>query len=786
VAIVHRLEFNPPAIVEKKDLPVDLLIYRFSSPLAPGATGELAFDLEYTTRGFQNDQSPTGIVYNGSFMNSESLPQFGYQEGNELSEDAKRRKYHLPPKPRMRDLYDATARSNNYISNDADWVSFDATVSTSTDQIALAPGELVREWSENGRRYFHYQTRGPVLNFSSVLSARYRVMRDHWNDVALEIYYQPGHEYNLDQMMKGMKKSLEYCTANFSPYQNKTVRIIEFPRYASFAQSFPASIPFSESIGFIARVDPSNDEDVDYPFYVTAHEVAHQWWAHQVIGGNVQGATLMSESLAQYTAMMIMKHEYGPEHMQRFLKYAMDSYLSGRSSERKKELPLARVENQGYIHYDKAAVIFYALQDYAGEAVVNRALREYLQAVQYQQPPYTFSPELISRLRAVMPQPYLYVIGDMLESITLYENRALSATATKLPDGSYSVKLKVKARKIRAGELGEESDVPLNDWIDIGVLDGKGKPLYLERKKIDKAETEFDLNVKGVPATAGIDPWNKLVDRDPKDNTIKVDIKQATAGTGISTHRAWLLVAFPHQGRFGLANGEERLGHVIVPGEVLFVHQRPNQSDSAGTDAQPSAEIAQRPVGALRRKTVEVDQPELGAVLADRLPAADREYQTVESRNQQQCAAKDHLVEAVEMEVAAEMLDQRLEHSEENAAADEDHRGVENRGQRPVHGSSHLGVTVDSGFHGSLKSAGSLRGGLQRFKIEHSLAVVRAPSGLPPVRRLFADHRFRALESPRRRAGIQVLDKFELSRPVDSWALNRFKGDNFGRRFAND
>jgi ABC-2 type transport system permease protein len=522
VAIFHRLDFSPPARQETKDLPVDLLIYRFNQPLAPGESGVLTFDMEYVTRGFQNSEAPTDIVYNGSFMNSGSLPQFGYQEDQELSEDNKRRKYKLEPKPRMHDLYDAAARRNNYVSNDADWVTFDATVSTSPDQIALAPGELVREWSDNGRRFFHYQARGNILNFSSVLSARYKVMRDHWNDVALQIYYQPGHEYNLAKMMEAMKKTLEYCTTNFSPYQNKTVRIIEFPRYSSFAQSFPASIPFSESSGFIARVDPTSDEDVDYPFYITAHEVAHQWWAHQVVGGNVQGATMMSESLAEYTAMMVLKQQYGPEHMQRFLKYEMDHYLGGRSGERKKELPLMRGENQPYIHYSKGCVVFYALQDYAGEAVINRALKEYVKEVAYQEPPYTISPELVSRLRAVMPQPYLYVIGDMLETITLYENRAVSATAKKLPDGSYTVALKVQARKLKAGELGEEKEVPLNDWIDIGVLDDKGKPLYLERKMIDKTEMEFNLNVKGTPATAGIDPWNKLVDRDPKDNTMRV------------------------------------------------------------------------------------------------------------------------------------------------------------------------------------------------------------------------------------------------------------------------
>jgi hypothetical protein len=518
----RRLKFDPPAALESEEWTMNVATYRMERPLAPGATGTLDFELAYEPRGFPNGRAPTWVVGNGTFFNSGLLPQFGYQEDQELEEDNTRRKHGLAPKERMADLNDLAARQNSYISSDADWVTFRAVIGTSADQIAVAPGELVREWTEGGRRYFEYQTRERVLNFFSVLSARYQVRRDRWRDVDLGIYYHPGHEYNLAKMMKGIKAALEYCTANFGPYQNKTLRILEFPRYAGFAQSFPASVPYSESIGFIARVDPASDEDIDYPFYVTAHEVAHQWWAHQVIGGNVQGATLMSESLSQYTALMVMKQEYGPEKMRRFLKYEMDRYLRGRSTERKKELPLERVEDQGYIHYNKGSVVFYALQDYAGEEKVNQALREYLQAVKYQEPPYTFSTELLDRLRRIVPPEFGYLIRDMFESITLYENRAVSATYRETPGGKYEVKLKVAARKIKAGELGEEQDLPLADWIDIGVLDSDGKPLSMVKHRIDKSEAEFTILVDRQPAKAGIDPWNKLVDRRPDDNVVDV------------------------------------------------------------------------------------------------------------------------------------------------------------------------------------------------------------------------------------------------------------------------
>ena len=159
----------------------------------------------------------------------------------------------------------------------------------------------------------------PILNFYSYISAEFEVERDACNDVAFEIYYHKRHDYNVDRMIRSIKNSLDYYTANFSPYQHKQVRIIEFPRTSgSFAQSFANTIPYSESVGFIADVDETNGDEVDYPFSITSHEIAHQWWAHQVIGANVQGATVMSESLSEYSSLKVLEKEYGAEQMHIF------------------------------------------------------------------------------------------------------------------------------------------------------------------------------------------------------------------------------------------------------------------------------------------------------------------------------------------------------------------------------------------------------------------------------------------------------------------------------------
>ena len=498
--------------------------YKLTPALEAGDKLNLDFELEFAPKGVAGMGSESQILYNGSFFNSGVFPHIGYQSVTELTDDKQRKKHGLAEKERMRERDDPKGLANSYIANDADWIRFDATVSTSADQIGIAPGRLDKEWTENGRHYFHYAPDKPILNFFAFLSARYSVKKAQWNDVAIEIDYQKGHEYNLDRMIKGVQESLTYYTQNFGPYQHKMVRIVEFPRFASFAQAFPNTIPFSESIGFIAKVDDKDPKDLDYPFYVTAHEVAHQWWAHQVVSGNTKGATILVETLAQYSALMVMEKTYGKDKMRKFLKYELDQYLFGRGQERKKELPIAFNENQGYIHYSKGSLVMYLLQSQIGQDKVNAALRDVLAQYANKGAPYPSSKVLVDALRKVTPEDKQALIADLFESIILFENRALSASAKAIGNGQYEVTLKASMNKLKADELGAEKEVPLHEWIDIGVDDKDGNPLLRERKFIDRKEMTFTMLVKGEPAKAGIDPDNLYIDRKPEDNLIKVEM----------------------------------------------------------------------------------------------------------------------------------------------------------------------------------------------------------------------------------------------------------------------
>lgn len=530
-----------PATLIVDDKKFGVKMFKLNQPLKPGDSLKFNFEVTFKPKGFENNSTETEIVYNGTFFNSMVFPSIGYNPNAELGSNAARKKYGLKAKPRMAAVNDSAARMNTYISNDADWIRFETTVSTSADQIAIAPGYLQKEWTKDGRRYFYYKMDSPILNFYAYLSADYQVKKDKWHDVNIEIFYNKGHEYNLDRMIKSVKKSLDYYTKNFGPYQHRQVRILEFPRYASFAQSFPNTIPYSESIGFIAKVDDADKDKIDVPFYVTAHEVAHQWWAHQAIGGNVQGSVLMSETMSQYSALMVMEKEYGRQAMKKFLKYEMDDYLKGRTTESQKEVPLMLCENQGYIHYNKGSVIMYSLRDYLGEDVLNRAVRAYLDKVKFQEPPYTNSIEFVNYLRAATPDSLKYIIKDMFETITVYENYVKDLSYEKMSDGRYKVKLTVGSAKFRSDEKGKSSKIPVADYIDVGIFAAQNakskhtedKELLLQKIKMDQPEKTFEYVVDEKPVSAGLDPYNKLIDRTPDNNTWKFGSKPPKVNTDI-------------------------------------------------------------------------------------------------------------------------------------------------------------------------------------------------------------------------------------------------------------
>ncbi|RZN82975.1 MAG: hypothetical protein EVB11_06465 [Winogradskyella sp.] len=498
-------------------------IYKLSPALQPGEKMTLTLDSKYITKGFKNGRGSTIVVKNGSFFNNgDFLPTIGYNSGYEINDKNTRKKYDLPEKERTPELTPGVTdlHMGNYLSGkQGDFINVETVISTINSQTAIAPGSLLKKWEENGRTYFHYKTDTPSLNFYSFMSAEYEIATRKWNGIDIEIYHDEKHTINIDMMLDAVERSLKYYTKNFGPYYHKQARIIEFPRYANFAQAFPGTMPYAESFGFIINLEDETENNVID--FVIAHEMGHQWWAHQLIGAEMQGGTMLSESFSQYSANVTMKNiAKTPMKMRKFLKYDHDRYLSGRSSERIKELPLYKVENQAYIHYGKGGAIMYALQDYIGEDKVNNAMKSFLEEYRYNAPPYPSTHDFLRHLEPQVPDSLSYIVKDWFKEITLYDNRLKEATYKKLDNGKYQVKLDIETYKIKSDSLGNETRVSMNDWIDVGFfMDNDEEQLYEQKRlKFNKDKSTLTIELDSLPTKAAIDPRHILIDRVFNDN----------------------------------------------------------------------------------------------------------------------------------------------------------------------------------------------------------------------------------------------------------------------------
>lgn len=502
-------------------------IYRFDKPLAPGATALLTWKSQIWHRGFPAGSPPTDIIENGTFANNfDFAPIIGMNRNGLLEDRAKRRRQHLPPELRPAKLEDMSATQRNYIH--ADWVMSDISLTTDAGQTPIAPGDRVSDVTKDGRRTARFLSPAPILNFFSIQSADYKVATREHNGIRLSVYYHAGHDWNVPKMLNAMGTALDYYRAHFGPYQFNYARIVEFPGYASFAQAFAGTMPYSESIGFNANTnDPTK---IDFTTYVVAHEMSHQYWAHQVIGADMQGGTLTSETLAQYSALMVMKHLYGPDKIRRFLKYELDGYLRNRKGEVVEELPLERVENQQYIHYNKGSVVMYLLQQRLGEDAVDRALARFDAKWRFKGPPYPRSTDLIAEFRKEAKTPeQQQLITDLFEKITLYDLKVTDAVTKKDATG-WTTTLTVSADKYYADGKGNETKTALNEPIEIGLFTarpGLGEfssknVLVMGRQPIHSGVQKITLHTKEKPTFAGVDPYNYYVDRNSDDNVRQV------------------------------------------------------------------------------------------------------------------------------------------------------------------------------------------------------------------------------------------------------------------------
>ncbi len=478
-----------------------------AKPLQPNDSIKASFEFSYKWNNFTKISSFNAIVENGAFMRiSNYFPQLGYQSGNEIDNEVERKN---------RKLGKATPHKSLEADRtpEAEWMSIDMQVSTSANQTAIGVGELVRQWKANNRNHFHYRTDVPVRFRFGVSSASYLVRKDRHRGIGIEVYYDPAHPENVEGLIANAKNTLDYCETNFGKYPFKTIRFAEISAFSKgfAATAYPATIFMTENMVFHANIKGDKQQDVINE--LAGHELAHIWWgACQFVPDEREGGRFLSETLAMYTELMLVKKMYGQKRVLENVRMHKNIYLSDRGFD--DEQPLYKT-NYSNLHqfYSKGMVAMYQLSELIGEAKVNTALRNIYQKYACNSGnilPVTT--DFLNALYAISDPSVHPAIDDLFKRIVIYQPLAKSINTQKLGN-QYETGFELVANKYQEDGKGNQTAVDFTGIIEIGFYFKDGKEEILS---FPVTHNKASIKIKHAekPVRMVLDPNEKLIKAD--------------------------------------------------------------------------------------------------------------------------------------------------------------------------------------------------------------------------------------------------------------------------------
>ncbi|KRD08368.1 aminopeptidase [Flavobacterium sp. Root901] len=488
--------------------------YRLQKPLLPEQKMKMNFSFESSWSPFKGHTAFNSIIENGSFMRiSRYFPLFGYQDSNEISSKKERAKRHLQPQTPLKKLEDKSEIKY-------DFVDYDAVVSTSGNQTAIGVGDLIGKWKKDGRNYFHYKSNGKIPFRFAFSSAEYQIKKTNYKGISIEVFYDRRHSRNIKKLIRNIKNTLDYCQENFGKYPYKTIRYAEVSAFADgfAATSYPSTVFMKENFGFYSDLTNKKKEDVINQ--LTAHELSHEWWGNaQISPEQKEGSWILTETLAQYTELMLYEKEHGLEKVLETLKIHLDLYLSSRSYD--PETPLYKTNYETpHLPYDKGMLVMHQLKMLIGEQKVNLALKNFLNHYKY---PNLFpdSEDLLKEIYAVTDKKMHSKLNEMFKEIITYSSKIESVESIQ-KNGFYEVYFKVDSKKYQENATGERKQIANDTTIDVGIYDENGK-LFRLPFAIKNNKTEGKIKLRTKPQRIVVDPYLMNIDTFIKDNEKEIN-----------------------------------------------------------------------------------------------------------------------------------------------------------------------------------------------------------------------------------------------------------------------
>ncbi len=243
-------------------------------------------------------------------------------------------------------------------------------------------------------------TAGFIRDFALVASPRLRHAERRVDGVTVRSFFLDSDAAAGAQVLDAAAHALAVFTRRFGPYPYPQLDVaeaplvggaggVEFSGFATVATMFYR--PMQAGGGMLGALMGGGGGDMEARRessleFVTAHEVAHQWW-HGIVGSDSRRHPFQDECLAQYSAMLYVADRYGAErarhdadqqvaagyHMMRMMgreDAAVDRPASA----------FADTLTYGGVVYGKGPYVYPALRATLGDRAFFAALRDYVQS----------------------------------------------------------------------------------------------------------------------------------------------------------------------------------------------------------------------------------------------------------------------------------------------------------------------------------------------------------------------------------------------------------------------
>jgi len=261
---------------------------------------------------------------------------------------------------------------------------YDVTLTVPTGMILATSGTIIETTAQNDGTKTARALSGPMRDFFIVMSPTYMKLSRVVGEVTVNSYFPEDYEIAGEFALDVGANALAIFSDIIGPYPYREFDLAAVPVPSTLGG---VEYPGVTALAWRYYLDQGNPETRRFMEFVTAHEVAHQWW-YGLVGNDQVTDPWLDEALTQYTTVHYFENRYGPEKRTEMIDQMFSPFywqLQDTNTNRPVFGSATSFQEALYypVIYGKGPLFFEAVRNQLGDEAYFASLRQYAQQYRY-------------------------------------------------------------------------------------------------------------------------------------------------------------------------------------------------------------------------------------------------------------------------------------------------------------------------------------------------------------------------------------------------------------------